>query len=179
MGKVEVAFVDLVCVFNFSSVFSRFTGSLFSLFCAPMLTKRLGRRGTYVLCLSLFSVSMMMLPLTSSVSVIYLLCTVMGCGYTILGTIPNGLVTLYHYQPEVSQSSRRKRKRRYCRRLSKIRCVWLLQTSDTRTHFLAALHCIVPLIIQNSFMLRFVRGHIWMEPSPHLFADFLHGQAVG
>ncbi|XP_043234688.1 solute carrier family 45 member 3-like [Amphibalanus amphitrite] len=76
-------------------------GSLFSLFCAPLLTQRLGRRGTYVLCLSLFSVSMMMLPLTSSVPVIYLLCTVMGCGYAILGTIPNSLVTLYHYQPKI------------------------------------------------------------------------------
>ena len=49
---------------------------------------------------------MMLLPLTSSVPVIYLLCAVMGCGYTILGTIPNSLVTLYHYQPQVMRLDR-------------------------------------------------------------------------
>ncbi|XP_037070613.1 solute carrier family 45 member 3-like [Pollicipes pollicipes] len=77
------------------------SGGLFSLFGLMPMTRRLGTRNTYVLCLTVFSSCMVVISLAPSPPLIYVLCAVMGCGYSVMGTTPSSLLTLYHYQPQI------------------------------------------------------------------------------
>lgn len=96
-------FISVNCKEHLHSKSTSFIPAFFfSLFLQDRLIGMIGLRGTYILGLVIFSLSMVFTVLASTNVTILNICALFsGLGFSVITTIPNSLITMYHAEPEV------------------------------------------------------------------------------
>ena len=80
---------------------------MFAAFLQRSVSDAIGLRNTYILGMSSFALSMALTVAFPVVPVLNACAAVSGVGYSVITTIPNTLVTMYHARPEVFLRGRR------------------------------------------------------------------------
>ena len=79
----------------------RIPAFFFAFFCQSNLVRLIGLRSTYLFGLVTFALSMLFTVLYPNVVMLNICAAVSGIGFTVITTVPNTLVSLYHSQRDV------------------------------------------------------------------------------
>lgn len=78
------------------------SSGLFSLILLPALMERLGKKRVFMHCLLVNSLCMIGLVSCSTTGALYILSAIMGCGYSVVGAVPNIFLTMYFHWSETT-----------------------------------------------------------------------------
>ena len=88
---------------------SFFPACFFAAFLQRSISDSFGLRATYIFGMASFACAMVLTVAFPHVAVLNVCAAVSGIGYSVITTIPNTLVTMYHARPDVYFKHRRGR----------------------------------------------------------------------